>query len=132
MIYETHPPSRIQLGRSLGQRLQQLKEPLFGVRGLPVLKISLKKNYFHKSIIVKFSLFSDSPPGAVVGVTENLLPRPQGGGVIIAGGGTNVDSVRHGQGSLLQLFIPKLFMIFKSALEMIEAWPLSERKHLLL
>ena len=132
MIYETHPPSRIQLGRSLGQRLQQLKEPLFGVRGLPVLKISLKKNYFHKSIIVKFSLFSDSPPGTVVGVTENLLPRPQGGGVIIARGGTNVDSVRHCQGSLLQLFIPKLFMIFKSALEMIEAWPLSERKHLLL
>ena len=39
-----------------------------------------------------YLLFPDSPPGAVECVAEDLLARPQGRGVVTAGGGANVNS----------------------------------------
>ena len=76
-------------------------------------------------------LFPDSPPGAVVGVAEDLLARSQGRRVVTAGGGADINSFGHLQGNLLQFFVPKLFVSLKSGLEMLETWTLSEIRILL-
>ena len=83
--------------------------------------LSLSHSYLYFNV-----LFPDSPPGAVVGVAEDLLARSQGRRVVTAGGGADINSFGYLQGNLFQFFVPKLFVSLKSELKMLETWTSSE------